>query len=280
MKRTFAFLILMAVTSAISIILFDYFKSDAELPEGVIQTKLYSNLLIQERELIIHLPVNYDSAKEYPVMYVLDGSSQDGHIADKVHTLSAAGCAPEVIVVGVLNMTAENRQSQLMPPYMHIDADKIDSPMGDGDRFLSFIESELIPFIESNYSASHVRLFSGHSRGGLLVMHSLLSKPDLFQARFCFSAPFWRHDNVIVSKVEEFLASNDTLRTFIYMSAGERETNNIKDGLGNMMKVLKEKAPTGFVWYADYIGDADHQNNAQRSAARAIKLWSDFDNKR
>ena len=262
------------------IILHDHFTGRfpwrPPLTEGAIQTKIYSTVLGEDREVIIHLPPGYDSTATYPVMYVLDGSSEDDHIAEKFDVLSTAGYTPKTIVVGIPNMTAKNRQQNLTPPFMKIDAEDNASPLGEADRFLLFMESELFPFMEKNHRASPVRLFTGNSRGGLLVMYSLLYKPDLFQARFCYSTPFWRQDNILVSKVSGFLSSMDTLHTFLYMSAGANETENIKNGLGRMAKTFQERAPIGLVWHSEYTPKAIHQNNVRISASAGIGRWSEY----
>ena len=244
--------------------------------QNVIKTLLRSDRLQQDRALAIHLPSTYDSTRQYSVVYVLDGLSQSEHIARKFDSLSSAGVVPPTIVVGIPNMSAENRLRQLIPPYMKVDHEKPDSPAGEADTFLAFMESELFPFMEKTYSASDVRLFAGNSRGGLLVIHSLVYKPEMFRARFCFSTPFWRESNIIVSKVLGLLSSKDSLTGFLYMSAGEQETDNIKNGLTAMATELKEKAPSDLVWYAEYTPDADHQTNAKTSASSAITKWGTY----
>jgi hypothetical protein len=264
------------ITSVVSIVLFDYLTGEPYYPESVIQTKLYSQILDEERNVIIHLPRNYDSTKRYPVMYVLDGSSQDKHIAEKFDILSTVGYSPETIVVGIPNMSGENRQRDMTPPYMRMDIDETDSPFGEADKFLSFMESELFLFIDKNYPTSQYRLFSGHSRGGLLVMYSLLHKPNLFQARFCFSPAFWRDDDIIVSKVSEFLSSQDTLNTFLYLSMGTKETAKMKNGFDLMTMAFKAKTPSGLIWFSDYTINADHQDNAEISATAGIGKWSEY----
>ena len=75
----------------------------------VVQARLQSNILGQERELIIHLPGGHGHEKRYPVLYVLDGSSQDQPLADKLESLFAEGLVPPTIVVGIPNMSARNR---------------------------------------------------------------------------------------------------------------------------------------------------------------------------
>lgn len=245
------------------------------LPQTVVLTKLRSDILNQERGLAVYLPSQYDSTKTYPVMYVLDGRSQGDHIARTFDSLSQIGYVTPTILVGIPNMTGRNRQLQLIPPYLKTDTAST-SPPGEADQFLSFMESELFPFIGKTFPASNVRLFAGNSRGGLLVMHSLLYKPEMFQGRFCFSTPFWREDAIIVSKVADFLRSRDTLQTFLFMSAGEEETDNIKNGLTAMARTLKEHAPEGLTWHAEYTENANHQNNAQRSAWVGILRWGEY----
>jgi predicted alpha/beta superfamily hydrolase len=136
--------------------------------DGIVQTKIYSTILSEERRLIIHLPRNYskDTTQKYPVMYVLDGTSQDQHTADKIAVLSDAGLIPKAIVVGIPN-TRGNRERDQTPPFMRTNVDDQNSPYGAADKFLSFIEKELILFIDDNYRTSGYRTLSGNSRGGL-----------------------------------------------------------------------------------------------------------------
>ena len=272
MKKSFA---LILIISATTIALREYLAEENR-PENIIETTLTSTVLGQTRELIIHLPQLYDSSARYPVLYVLDGSSQDGPLAEKLNVLSAAGHTPKTIVVGIPNMTAQNRQFQLIPPYLHIDSEKPDSPMGDAESFLKFMETELFPFMEQNYNASDVRLFAGNSRGGLLVMHSLVYKPEMFQARFCFSTPFWREENRIVSEVSTVLDSLAEGRLFLYMSVGTEETDNMKNGLAAMSKILTAHSSENITWYSEWTPNSDHQSNAHLSGVSALTKWGEY----
>ncbi|GHN01225.1 hypothetical protein WSM22_27140 [Cytophagales bacterium WSM2-2] len=277
MKRILPFLVTIVVTAVLTVVTFLFLSGDDDEDQAnVIRTTIKSNILEEERDLIVHLPRGYDSTKTYPVMYVLDGGSQDWHMANKFDVLTKAGYSPETIIVGIPNMSAENREKNLTPPFMLKDNDNPDSGKGEADKFLNFMERELFSFMEHNYSASSIRLISGNSRGGLLAMYSLLYQPNMFEARFCYSTPFWRQDNILVSKVAGFLKSKDTLETFVYMSAGENETENIKNGLTKMTKALNDNTPAGLVSYSEYTPLATHQDNAQISASAAIARWSGY----
>lgn len=280
MKKVLTLVIVVLVTAGATYILvhehftgrFPWSHPDAE---SEVHTTLHSVILKEERDIIIHLPPDYDSTTRYPVMYVLDGGSEDSHVANKFDILSTAGYAPKTIVVGIPNMTAENRQRNLIPPFMNIDAEDTSSTPGNADQFLSFLESELFPFVENQYSTSGIRLLHGHSRGGLLVMYSLIHKPEMFQARFCYSTPLWRQDDILIKKITEFLASTDSVSSFLYMSAGGSETDNIKGGMKRMAQILSDRSPFGLIWHFDLTPHAVHQNNARISASAGIARWSE-----
>jgi predicted alpha/beta superfamily hydrolase len=243
----------------------------------IVQRKIYSTILNEERRVIIHLPRNYskDTLQKYPVMYILDGTSQDQHTADKITILSDAGLIPEAIVVGLPN-TRGNRERDQTPPFMRTNVDDQNSPYGAADKFLSFIEKELIPFVDSNYRTSDYRTLSGNSRGGLFVLYSLTEKPDLFQARFCYSTPVWRFDNLMVKKTVEFLRSSSNLNSFLYMSVGEKENERIIEGFKIMIGALKKNGKKNFKWVAHYTPNAVHQDNALISSSKGLAEWGKY----
>ena len=244
--------------------------------ERPVLAKYRSNILGQDRELIVHLPKGHDRSKQYPVLYVLDGSSQDQPLASTLDRLSAQGLVQQTIVVGIPNMSGTNRTFQLVPPFMRTDPANPDSPKGTGDQFLEFMEKELVPFIAREYGASATRLFAGNSRGGLLVMYSLVAKPDLFAGRFCFSTPLWRENNLLVERVSASLVARTTMKSFLYVSVGENETDDIKHGNDALAAVLDKQAPAGLVWYVERTPGVDHSLNAQTSGVSALTKWGAF----
>lgn len=251
------------------------FPWEDEANEGVITTSLQSNILHETREIVITLPRNYSPQKEYPVLYILDGGLLQGSAA-ALDVLAVNGYAPETIVVGIPNPSAETRQRDLTPPYMLTDIDDSTSAPGSGDKFLDFMQQELIPFIDNKYATSNYRLISGNSRGGLLVLHSLMSNPDLFQARFCYSSPFWRQDEIILRKISAFINKADSLNTFLFFSAGEAETENIRSGCTNLAALLQQKSTDGLVWSYQFTALADHQTNSHLSVGKAMGLWGRY----
>ena len=249
-------------------------ESTAPKSDNIVQTHIHSSVLGEDRSVIIHLPRNYskDNAQKYPAMYVLGGTSQDSHTSDKITVLSDAGLVPAAIVVGLPN-TRGNRDRDQTPPFMRRDVNDDRSPYGAGDRFLSFIETELFPFIDSHYRTSGYRTLSGNSRGGLFVLYSLMEKPDLFQARFCHSTPVWRFENLMVNKMSEFLLGSSGLKGFLYVSVGDKETDQMIGGFGKLVDVLKKNRKKQFKWAAYRTPYAVHQDNALISTSKGLAEW-------
>src|SRR5688500_7699081 len=109
MKRLALFLLIgLASAGLTAVIAYDHFTGHMPWatpePANVIDTSIHSDILNEDRELTIRLPRNYKPDTKYPVMYVLDGGSQDARMANTAEILAAAGYAPEVIVVGIPNM--------------------------------------------------------------------------------------------------------------------------------------------------------------------------------
>lgn len=110
---------------------------------------IYSEILDESRELWIHIP---ESAKDgssyktkYPVLYLLDGPSNFNSLTGIIQHLSGNMIVPEMIVVGIANT---NRSLDMTPTKVEIDVmsgDSIRYPSGGGNKFLDFIEKELIP---------------------------------------------------------------------------------------------------------------------------------------
>ncbi len=281
LSRNFAVTVIVTfVISVIGTILVnDYLQEGPKLGERVIVSRMFSKTLNEEREVIVHLPEGYDRNPEqrYPVIYVLDGSSQDIHTANSAALMARIGVMPEVIVVGLLNTSGANRQRDYTPPFMRSDIDKPDSPMGGGDVFLAFLKNEAVPVIEKTYRTAPNRMLAGHSRGGLFVAYSLMADPDLFHARFAHSPALWRDEALMVSKLTDFLTSAPNFHTFFYMSMGDKENDKMMAAYKNSIASLKMHSPAGLRWHAEVTAGADHYSNPELATPVGLmKLYSDW----
>jgi len=56
---------------------------------------------------------------------------------------------------------------------------------GGAEAFTTFLEKELIPYVESHYPTAPHRMLVGHSFGGLFTINALINHPGIL-------IPMWR----------------------------------------------------------------------------------------
>lgn len=147
---------------------------------------LFSKTLKEERKLWISVPENSGNNTRYPVLYLLDG---DDHFHSVTGIISHLGesrsnaVIPDMIVVAILNT---NRTRDLTPT-----AAPEHKGSGRAEAFTTFIEKELIPYIDGHYPTVGHRVLAGHSFAGLFVMNTLMHHPGLFNSYLALDPSVW-----------------------------------------------------------------------------------------
>jgi predicted alpha/beta superfamily hydrolase len=207
------------------------------LTVGKIET-IYSNELKENRTLNIFLPVNFDSTKIYPVIYVLDGSLNEDvvHIYGLSQFFPLYYDMPECIVVGIQNV---DRRRDFTFPTENKELLEKNPTAGKSDQFINFIEKELVPFIQKNYSTSKTSFLIGQSLGGLLATQILVSKPQLFSHYLIVSPSLWWDNESLLKKIEskDFKCTIPD-STYVYVSVGKKEPKMMLTGAKRLYKVI------------------------------------------
>ena len=220
------------------------------------QVKITSSLLHEERTLNIYLPLSYspDSAKTYPVIYLLDGSMDEDfiHIAGLVQfgSFSWINMVPESIVVGISNV---DRKRDFTYPTAN-KKDKQDFPTtGGSDNFIQFIEKELQPFIDSNYKTDSTKTIIGQSLGGLVATEILFKKPDLFDNYLIVSPSLWWDDESLLKMAQVDYSSSKS----IYVAVG-KEGKIMERVAKELFDQLNEDKKENSTIYYDFFEDQNH----------------------
>lgn len=185
-----------------SVLLLLSFYIDAQDKESIsIGQKriVYSKQLNENRKIWIYTPEitsqNLDSAKRYPVLYLLDGDAHFFSTVGIVQQLSQAngnGVLPEIIVVAIENT---NRFRDLVP------ADDLTKR----NPFVDFLAKELIPYVDTNYKTSGYKMLVGHSLGGLTVIDMLIKSPELFKAYIAIDPSMWyNNEKFLKNAISQF----------------------------------------------------------------------------
>lgn len=179
-----------------------------------------SKILGKERKVWIHIP-NSNGGNQmkdrgnYPVIYLLDGSENFNTVVSITEHMSESSLCPPMIVVGILH---SNRLTELT-----IGTDKeLPGVVGEGEKFMSFVEKELIPHIDATYPTTTYKTFIGHSLGGLTVMNTLLHQPNLFNAYVSLDGSLWWDHQKTVKDAKTILSTQNYKGKTLFMAMANR----------------------------------------------------------
>ena len=193
------------------------FGQSEKIPSVVhTQHKISSAVMGEERSILVRVPPGYENGTEkFPVVYMLDGIGYYLNLMPAIIESQAVGKQmPEMILVSIQNT---NRNRDLTPT---VDKNK-KYLSGNADRFLQFIETEVVPLVEKNYRTQPYRIFAGHSLGGLTVVHSFLTKPDLFNAYIAVSPYLHWDNNFPIKRAEEVFKQKKDWKKTMFLALGD-----------------------------------------------------------
>jgi predicted alpha/beta superfamily hydrolase len=221
----------------------------------------------EKRGVLVRVPPSYQTGTaRYPVLYLTDAEAQMAHTVATIAFLAREGRMPEMIVIGISNT---DRTRDLTPTHFVGTTFGNTASSGGADRFLEFIETELIPTIESRYRTQPYRVFAGHSFGGLFALHALFSKPHLFNAWIAVSPSLTWDNRYIARRAAEFVKANPELNASLVFTIGDEEL--VKSEFEWLKKFFAKKAPKGLEVESYYFGDEDHGSVVLPSHHAALK---------
>ncbi len=228
---------------------------------------LPSKILGEERTLLVALPDAYArSSDRYPVLYLTDAETQFAHTAATAAFLARNGFMPGVIVVGVVNT---DRDRDLTPS-----RDPRFPTSGGADRFLDFLEKELVPFVESTYRTAPFRILAGHSAGGNFAFHAMRVRPDLFQAVIAVSPWLVWDDRRELALLAPFLAGGGVKTRALFFTSGD-EGDEMRDVLARVESALKGTASKSLRWASANYPDETHGSVVLRSHYAGLRMIFD-----
>jgi predicted alpha/beta superfamily hydrolase len=173
---------------------------------------VYSKVLDENRTTLVALPKDYgDSEARYPVLYVLDGEFFFYQAQAAIQFLSECTYIrthpiPQMLVVGIVNV---DRNRDLTPTHAPVQGELRYPTSGGAEKFLKFLQSELIPLIDAQYRTQPYRILSGWSFGGLFTVHTYLENPEAFSAYLAISPSLWWEQDSVVKSAKDAVADGN-----------------------------------------------------------------------
>lgn len=250
-----------------------------EKRDGVVYPKFekhiyYSQTAQRDTPVNVLLPANYSKDKEYPVLYILHGyyDNQDWMARSAVHI-------PEILT----NLISDGEAKEMIVVLPYIYCSK-DMPYCTGmdtqntlnyDNFINDMMTDLMPFIEENFSVAKGRentAITGFSMGGRESIFIGVSHPEKFgyigavcpapgltkgsgspwqleesELAFSENAPYLllisaaEHDGVVggnPARYERILARNDVEHLWHTMSSTGHDASSVTPHLYNLFRMI------------------------------------------
>ena len=249
-------------------------SADAQAPLTLGEVfALDSKVLGEARKVVVWTPPDYaGGGRRYPVLYLTDAERQFGHSVTTIEFLARNGRMPAAIVVGIFNVA----RTRDLTPYTanEPDVDRRLPTAGGADRFLQFVETELVPWVEKQYRTEPFRMFAGHSFGGLFAVHALATKPELFNVVIAVSPTLHWRQNEPVKRLKALIETRKDLNRTLYLTLGT-EGPDMQSGFDSLKATLKKQAPPGLHWSMVQMRAEDHGSIVLRSHYDALEKTFD-----
>jgi predicted alpha/beta superfamily hydrolase len=246
-------------------------QTDNRITVGTIDS-VKSEILNETRKIWVYTPPRTpnNANQKYPVMYLLDGNRFFVSTVGMVQQLSGTDVLPEMIIVGVLNTIRERD----LTPTKNVDDAMVQQmsmslrTSGGADNFLSFMEKELMPYINSKYPTQPYRLLLGHSFGGLTAIHAMLNRPKMFNAFICIDPSMWWDNLKYLEGAKKAITQTDLSGIAMYMGIA-----NTMDEGDDLKKILKDTAVLGRGMRANFELDALIKKQKPKGLRYASKYY-------
>ena len=177
--------------------------------------QIESKILKETRPINVVLPASFAQTapnRRYPVTIVLDGEENVPPVTAVSDELTYNGQIPESVIIAIPNT---NRLRDLTPPGLSVSGSSLNE---GGDRFLDFIEQELLPAVDRQFRGGAPRTFIGHSSGGILATY-LAATRSTFRAIVAIDTPIHLGENWLAKKLTERAKAAPTPLRYVSLEA-------------------------------------------------------------
>ena len=178
-----------------------------------------SAILKETRKIYVVLPASFSQSapdRRYPVTIVLDGEANVPPVTAVSDELSSNGQIPESVIVAIPNTDPmRGRLRDLTPPGISVSGSSLNE---GGDRFLDFIEQELLPAVDHQFRGGAPRTFIGHSSGGILATY-LAATRSTFRTIVALDTPIHLGEAWLAKKLTDRAKAAPTPLRYVSLEA-------------------------------------------------------------
>jgi uncharacterized protein len=261
--------------------------TESEVPSSVStpepEKRLYSQAVGDSFTIFTSLPGDYQEniKNKYPVIFLLDANLYFEMMAAILSRYAEVGLAPPVILIGIgyrdfmLMDSLRNRDDTYpvaIPEYEM-------SVSGGADKFLAFIDNELIPYIDREYrTVAGSKTLIGHSLAGYFASYALhhnLAGQKTGLDNYIAASPSLHYNNYYLLNELKSLpqTARKEIKTYITYG-GLEETSPDTPGLTqkDVLQKLQDILGSRITYKADVYSNLDHMDTQIPTFIKGIQL--------
>lgn len=225
------------------------------------------------------------------LLVLLDGNVSVLPAALMLHTRMERGVGhlPPCTVVGVgypgVRFYDRQRRARDYLPPLPPGQDATASSSGQADAFSSFLDTQLLPWLEARQGVVYTEIgLFGHSYGGLFALYKLLHHPGRFNAFFSISPSLWWAEGWLLEQLT-LARERCTGRTvFLGIGADERAVpgddeqrsalhaeRDLQGRFGRLAAELQRRAGADARVQVETFAGEDHGSVLYPAVARAVR---------
>jgi hypothetical protein len=140
---------------------------------------------------------------------------------------------------------------------------------GGGPKLLTFLKDELIPYINKKYPSNGSNILWGHSLGGLFVLYTLFTEPQVFDAYIAADPSVWWDHGFLGSYAKERVNNIKGVKSLFI--TGRTGIAYHQMGIDSLEMLLRKIAPPNLQWKAVAYPDETHISQQYKSAYDGLK---------
>lgn len=233
---------------------------------------IHSKFTGRDHELVVVLPSSYASNpdKKYPVLYYLDAYWDTPLLASTYGNLTFDSVVPEFIMVGLSYPSSANYDKERRIDYTITAAGE---NSGKADLFLSFIQKEVAPLVETKFRGLATdRVLSGNSLGGLFTVAAAYKAPDFFSGFIAISPAASWDKGALFKLDEDYAKQNKFLNGRMFISYGTTEYPSFRDPIIQLQKQLADRQYKGLELQNYAMEGLDHTSVKGDGYVRGL-MW-------
>lgn len=209
-----------------------------------------SEILEEKRQVQVYLPPSYTKTEvKYPVLYILDGQLFFNSAVSLSNKFKQSKLTPEFIVIGIKTTYPQR--------FGHFSNGK--------DKFIEFMNTELLPYVEGNFRTNGEKLFFGWEYAGSLGFNIMLKNSIAFDG-YILASPFPIWDKV------ELLNNISSINTMLHFSVSPDEYQ-VNHGTEKLDSWLSSKNISGLDWSYSELLNEEHSSTGYPTLYHGLRSY-------